>query len=59
MMTPKALRAYRQRLGISLRALSEEIGVRYTTLHRFEKGKIIMSHSLLKIIAWGYAKEIK
>lgn len=38
-MTPKQIRAFRKRLGLSLDAMAEALGVDRMTVWRWEKGK--------------------
>ena len=45
------IKAYREKAGLSLRALAEEVGVTYSTISRYENGKATPRYDTLKQIA--------
>lgn len=45
------IKQYRQKAGLSLRALAEKCGVDYSTLSRYESGKTTPRYDVLKKIA--------
>lgn len=55
-MTAKLLRraigSDRTLFRVSLRKAAREIGIQYSTLHRFERGEDIEASALLKILLW-------
>lgn len=48
----KLLRFYRAQCGTSLRSLAAEIGVEFTMLSRFERGRTINQRSWVAIFMW-------
>lgn len=50
MVIGKALRAYREKHGISLRELARILAIDHTTLYRFEAEKDIEADSFVKIL---------
>lgn len=52
------LKAFRKDHDISLRSLAKVIGIRYTTVYRFENGQQIEAKALGKIIQWALSTRI-
>jgi transcriptional regulator with XRE-family HTH domain len=50
-MTPLRLRAWRERRGLSLRALAERAGVGYVTVWRIEHGELSPTVAMLEKLA--------
>lgn len=50
---PEIVRANRARRGVSLRQAAEEIGIAFTSLHRFEQMKKTMNQmSIVRLLVW-------
>lgn len=49
---PTRLKHHRERLGLSLRACAEEIGIGFNTLYRIEHGKQYTEEVLVKALVW-------
>lgn len=52
MMITYLLRLYRKERKVTVRSLAKEIGIKHTTLWKFENGRDIESPSLMRIINW-------
>jgi transcriptional regulator with XRE-family HTH domain len=55
MMITYLLRLYRKERKVTVRSLAKEIGIKHTTLWRFENGRGIESPSLARIINWVFS----
>lgn len=52
MQLPHLIRAYEKMNKISTRKLAKEIGVDYTALYRFERGRNVQFRKFSKIMLW-------
>lgn len=48
----EAVKVYRARSGMSLRAVASEIGVTWSTIRRIERGQGCQSEVAVKLLGW-------